>query len=253
MARGHDEGLEGDFVRVLGVPFHALSYEAAARRIRGMIEDGGPHHVVLANAYTLNLAYQDPGYRRILEEASLVLRDGVGVEIAAALAGASLRHNFVGTDFVPWLLASVADLRPGVFLYGAAPGVAAEAADALQARIPDLRIVGAEHGYGSRAAALQRVRTSSPHVLLVALGNPLQERWIRENLCQLNVCVAIGVGALFDYLAGRLARAPRWVRAARCEWVFRLFVEPRRLARRYLLGNPTFLWRAALSARRPAR
>jgi exopolysaccharide biosynthesis WecB/TagA/CpsF family protein len=98
-------------------------------------------------------------------------------------------------------------------------------------------------GYVDPYTVAERVRAARPDVLLVALGNPLQECWIDANLAQLDARVAIGVGALFDYLAGRVVRAPRWVRALRGEWLFRLLVEPRRLWRRYVLGNPQFLWR----------
>ena len=232
-----------DVVSIFGVPFSFLSYDAAVQRIREMLSSGGAHQVVIANAHTLNLAYEDSAYRRTLQQAALVLRDGLGVELAALLAGTRPAHNFVGTDFVPQLLASLADLRPGVFLYGAAEGVASAAAAVLRNRCPGIRIVGVEHGYIDSASVIERVRAARPGVLLVALGNPLQERWIATNLIALQVPVAIGVGALFDYLAGSVRRAPRWVRQLRGEWLFRLFVEPRRLWRRYLAGNPQFVWR----------
>jgi exopolysaccharide biosynthesis WecB/TagA/CpsF family protein len=110
-----------------------------------------------------------------------------------------------------------------------------------------MRLVGVENGFGDRVAAAARIRAACPDVLLVALGNPLQEFWIAEHLRALDARVAIGVGALFDYLAGRVRRAPRWVRALRSEWVFRMLMEPRRLAQRYLVGNPVFLWRSLLT------
>ncbi len=235
-------------VRIFDVPFGALSYDAAVQRIRRLMSGGGVHQVVLANAHTLNQAYEDPAYRRVLQDAALVLRDGLGVELAARLAGTPLPHNFVGTDFVPQLLCSVADLRPSVFLYGAQPGVAPLAAQVLQARCSSIRIVGAEHGYVERGTVVAQVRAARPDILLVALGNPLQEEWIARHLEEVQARVAIGVGALFDYLTGRVRRAPRWVRSLRCEWLFRLCVEPGRLWRRYLLGNPLFLYRLATSS-----
>jgi N-acetylglucosaminyldiphosphoundecaprenol N-acetyl-beta-D-mannosaminyltransferase len=237
------EGIRVPLVPILGIPFSVLSYDAAVQRIRDMIRSDEGHHVVLANAHTLNAAYEDGAYRRTLQQASLVLRDGLGVELAALLAGVRLAHNFIGTDFVPQLLRSLADLRPGVFLYGAALGVAAEAAAVLRQRCPGVRIVGVEHGYVESASVIERIRAARPDILLVALGNPLQEQWIAAHLSELNARVAIGVGALFDYLAGRVPRAPQWVRQLRAEWLFRLAVEPRRLWRRYLVGNVQFLWR----------
>jgi exopolysaccharide biosynthesis WecB/TagA/CpsF family protein len=230
-------------VRVLGVPFWNVSFADAVRAIRGMLEDERAHQVVLANAHALNLACERPAYRRILAGASLVLRDGVGVELAALLHGHRLVHNFVGTDFIPDLLGALADVTPRVFLYGAASGVAAEAARVLERRHPAIRVVGTAAGYGDEAEVLARVRDAAPNVVLVALGNPRQEQWIAAHLDELPPGVAIGVGALFDYLAGRVPRAPRWVLALRGEWLFRLAVEPRRLWRRYVVGNPKFLWR----------
>jgi exopolysaccharide biosynthesis WecB/TagA/CpsF family protein len=226
---------------ILGIPFAAVSLEEAVARVQDMMRSGRPHQIVLANAHTMNCACADPQDHAILRRAALVLRDGAGLELAAMLRGRRLRHNFVGTDFVPALLARLA---PGVrvYLYGAAPGVAAAAARALGARCPGIRIVGVEHGF-AREGVADAVRAAAPDVLLVALGNPLQERWIDAHRDRLGVPVAIGVGALFDYLAGRVPRAPQWMRSLRAEWVFRLAIEPRRLWRRYLVGNGAFLWR----------
>lgn len=236
-------------VMVLGIPFAPIGFAAAATQIEAMITSGRPHQIVLANAHSLNLAGRDPAYHALLRNASLVLRDGIGIELAALLSGRPLRHNFVGTDFVPELLAALAPRRPGVFLYGAAPGVAENAAMVLRGRASGIRILGAEHGYGDPRVVVERVAAARPDILLVALGNPLQEQWIASNLSLLETRVALGVGALFDYLSGRVPRAPRLVIALRSEWIFRLLVEPRRLWRRYLVGNGEFLWRV-IRARR---
>jgi exopolysaccharide biosynthesis WecB/TagA/CpsF family protein len=238
---------------ILGVPFSLLSFEEAVERIEALALAGGEtRQVVLANAHTLNLAAADPGYRDALRRAALVLRDGVGVELAARLAGVRPGHNFVGTDFVPALLQRLA-ARPGgasVFLVGGREGVAERAAQAL-AGIPGLRVAGALPGYGELDAALARVRAAAPDVLLVALGNPAQERWIDAHRRELGARVALGVGALFDYLAGRVPRAPAWVLRLRAEWLFRMLVEPRRLWRRYVVGNPRFLLRVLRHREKP--
>jgi len=234
-------------VPILGVPFTPCSFDEGVTRIRDMVASDRPHHVVLANAHTLNLAWKEPSYRRVLRGADLVLRDGVGVELAMRLAGADPRHNFVGTDFVPALLKHMGLAEVRVFLFGAEPAVTERAACELETRAPGARIVGAVPGYGNFEHVVQLVRVSRPHLLLAALGNPLQERWIDEHREQLGVPVSIGVGALFDYLAGRVPRAPRWMLRMRAEWLFRLLVEPRRLWRRYVMGNPRFVWRVLRS------
>src|SRR5262249_45674738 len=230
-------------VRVLGVPFSDLLRDEAVAVIRGMLRSGRTHRVVLANAQTLNLGWDRSSYRLALADADLVLRDGLGVEIGSILAGHRLRYNFVGTDFVPHLLAQVADLRPRVCLFGAAPGVAEAAGARLERSIPGGRIAGVIDGFGDHEAAVEQVRAARADVVLVALGNPRQEEWIARHADHLGCGVAIGVGALFDYLAERVPRAPEWVLRLRSEWIYRLCVEPRRLWRRYLVGNPRFLWR----------
>jgi len=234
---------------VLGVPVTLCGFDHAVGVARDMIASGRPHHLVLANAHTLNLACDDPAYGTVLRRADLVLRDGVGVELAARWRGTSGQYNFVGTDFVPDLLRALAPARVRVFLFGAAPGVAERAASALERRAPNVRIVGTAAGFGTFARVGQQVRAARPDVLLVALGNPLQEAWIDQHLQQLGVPLAIGVGALFDFLAGRVPRAPQWVLRLRGEWLFRLLIEPRRMWRRYVMGNPRFLVRVVTGRR----
>jgi len=234
-------------VPVLGVQFTDLRFEEAVQWIRETLRRRGAKQVVLANAHTLNLACADRVYREVLRGAGLVLRDGVGIELASLMLGHRLRHNFVGTDFIPRCLQALADGRPTVVLFGASPGVAERARRVLEERCSGVRIVGTLDGYGDAPTAVERVRALRPDLLLVALGNPRQEQWIAAHLDELDCRVAIGVGALFDYLSGDVRRAPRWVLALRCEWIFRLLTEPRRLTRRYLVGNPLFLWRFARS------
>ncbi len=236
-------------VHLLGLPFASLTFEEVVARVRTMLAGSCSHQIVLANAHTVNLACADPPYRKTLQEAALVLRDGVGVEIGARLLKRRLAHNFVGTDFIPLLVRAIADRPVRVFLYGAAPGVAAAAAEALRTFAPGIEIAGIENGYGESDDVVRHVHAARADVLLVALGNPLQEQWIAANLPRLNVRVAIGVGALFDFLAQRVPRAPLWMRRARLEWVYRLYREPRRLWRRYVVGNVEFLWRVARAAR----
>ncbi|RMD84794.1 MAG: WecB/TagA/CpsF family glycosyltransferase [Candidatus Dadabacteria bacterium] len=236
-------------VAIADIQFADLDYRQATRTMErlAMGDDLG-HFVVLANAHTINLALSDSDYHAILRRACVVLRDGIGISIAARLFGGVLHNNFVGTDFVPAFLGDLAPRRPRVFLYGARPGRAETAARVLAATCPGVDIVGCEHGYVRACDVVGKIADLEPHLLLVALGNPLQERWIAENIEASRAHLAIGVGALFDYLAGAVPRAPAWVRAARFEWLYRLAVEPRRLWRRYILGNPVFLSRIAARA-----
>lgn len=201
----------------------------------------------LANAHTLNLACSTPGLREALASADVVLNDGVGMDLCARLRGRPFFYDFNGTDLVPRLLAACSErgLPLRTFLFGARPGRADLAAERLTAEYPPLRVVGVRDGYHrDDEAVVAAINAARPDLLLVALGNPTQEEWIASNAARLDAGVAIGVGALFDFLSGATQRAPAALRALRLEWTFRLLLEPRRMFRRYVIGNPLFLWRA---------
>lgn len=239
-----------------GIAVAVLFREAALAAIADAI--ARRRHVKLAfcNANLVNIAARDPGLRRDLA-GFLILADGVGIDIASRLLhGAAFPANLNGTDFTPALLAAAeAPLR--VSLLGGKPGVAGRAAARLARTFPQHRFTVLNHGFFSdeeEAGLLARLSADAPDLLLVALGNPLQERWIAGKIGPQHCIVAAGVGALFDFLAGEVPRAPEAVRRFRLEWLYRLWLEPRRLWRRYVLGNPVFLLRMLrLAARGPRR
>jgi exopolysaccharide biosynthesis WecB/TagA/CpsF family protein len=204
-------------------------------------------HIKLAfcNAHLVNLAAEDADLRRMLA-GFLVLADGIGVDIGSRiLHGAPFPANLNGTDFIPALLAQ--QRRPlRVTLLGGKPGVAERAAARLALDHPRHAFSVLGHGYFTAAeepALLARLEATAPDLLLVAFGNPLQERWIAGTIDERHGTVAAGIGALFDFLAGEVERAPETVRRLRLEWIYRLWLEPGRLWRRYVLGNPAFLLR----------
>jgi alpha-1,3-mannosyltransferase len=203
-----------------------------------------PTAVVFANAHTLNRA-TSPAVRKILDRA-IVFNDGVGIDIASRmLFGRAFPENLNGTDFVPHYLRNTRNSYR-VFLVGAKPGVAERAAMRLAQLAPQHAIVGSSHGYVAphdMDALIDRIRASGAEILLVGMGNPQQEQWLDAHLAATGCRLGFGVGALFDFLAGNVTRAPRWMRAARLEWSFRLMQEPRRLWRRYALEMPVFLAR----------
>ncbi|AMJ63840.1 hypothetical protein AXW83_20385 [Bosea sp. PAMC 26642] len=204
-------------------------------------------HVKLAfcNAHIVNLAANDPVLQQLLSQ-FLVLADGVGVDFASKLLhGARFPANLNGTDFIPFFLAAQSrQLR--VALLGGKPGVAERAAQRFAADHPQHRFTVIGHGYvagDEEAAMLSRLDADPADLLLVAMGNPRQERFIAEKLGGQHCTVAAGVGALFDFIAGDVPRAPEPIRELRLEWLYRLWVEPGRLWRRYIFGNPVFLLR----------
>lgn len=234
---------------VLGVRIHNVTAQEAVALIERAIgcRDGRATGVFFVNAHTLNLAASDSAYRDVLNAGDLVFADGTGVRWAARLQGVRVAENLVGTDFTPTLFRATAGRGYSYFLLGADETTLQIAADYARRAFEGWRLAGFHHGYlndpEAARTALEQIRAARPDVLLVGMGNPLQERWILQNRSELNVPVCLGLGGLFDYWAGNVSRAPRWLRRLGHEWVWRLFQQPRLKAYRYLVGNPVFLAR----------
>lgn len=236
-------------VEVLGVGVDPVTVDGVHAEIRRLVRRRGG--VVLnVNAHCLNLCYGDPGLRRFFGAADLVFCDGAGVKLAAAILGRRLPERITYADYLPRLATFAENEGLSLFLLGARPGIASKAARSLRRNRPDLEIVGVRHGFFDHAAGsdeneavVGEINAAGPDLLLLGLGMPLQERWLMENLENLNVGATLTVGAAFDYASGNLDRGPRLLANHGFEWLARLLIEPRRLWRRYLLGNPLFLAR----------
>ncbi len=228
-------------VDLLGIPIHDVTYAEALDLAREFIRSGRPHQVTTVNPEFVMTAQRDPEFRRVLCEAALSLPDGIGLLLGARLLGFRLREHVRGTDYVE-LLADLA-VREGyrLFFLGAAEGVAAEAAANLQRRHPGLQVAGTYSGSPRPAeeeAIVSLIRAAGPvHILLVAYGAPAQDKWIARNLPRLGVPLAVGVGGVFDYLSGRVPRAPLWLRQLELEWLYRLLRQPRRWRRQLALPH----------------
>jgi bacterial polymer biosynthesis proteins, WecB/TagA/CpsF family len=243
----------GDEVELLGVRFDRLSREEAHKALAASFGRSEAWKIYIVNAHTLNLAWEDASFRSVLNYADLLLNDGSGVQISSRLAGKPFLDNLVGTDLTPQICRLAALKGIGVYLLGGQEGVAPRAAACLSGMVPGLRICGTQHGYfpdSQTGDVIDAINRSGAGILLVAFGNPLQEIWIHKNAPSLRCDLCMGVGGLFDHLAGRLRRAPLWMRRSGLEWVHILMGQPHKW-RRYLLGNPKFLVRALLSSRRP--
>jgi len=231
---------------ILGVKVAVLTKNAALARIARLIVTETQTNLTFLNAHGANIAWKDDAFFDCLEKFE-VLPDGVGVDLGSLINyGEKFPDNLNGTDFIPAMLEYL-DGGVLVGLLGAEPGVAELAAERMRDKFPDHRFEVAGHGFFAKseeAEIIDRLKEKKPDILLVALGNPKQEKWIVEN-CTADHCIlAFGVGAYFDFVAGKVPRAPRIFRHLRLEWLFRLGLEPRRMWKRYVVGNPAFLIRS---------
>lgn len=228
---------------VLGVPIDNLTMEEALERCDAFIvagrTSGHTHQIATVNANFVVNSLLDPELRRILQEADMTTADGMPLVWASRLLGDPLPGRVTGVDLVPVLAARAVERGYSIYFLGAREGVAARAAAMLQRRYPGLKVAGV---YSPPPASVltmdrtvvERVRDARPDILLVAFGNPKQEKWIRMYAPELQVPVCIGVGGALDMIAGTTRRAPLWMQQSGLEWIYRLAQEPRRLFKRYL-------------------
>jgi N-acetylglucosaminyldiphosphoundecaprenol N-acetyl-beta-D-mannosaminyltransferase len=241
-------------VEVLGVRIANLHTIEAVAHMQKLIWTAGPYAraVYIVNAHTLNLACDDPSYHAVLNGADAVFGDGTGIRWAARWQGKKMIDNLVGTDLLPFFFANTLERHYRYFLLGARDEVVARAAQYLTRQFPGLNVVGSHHGHyapGEHDGVIAKINAARPDILLVGMGNPIQERWIHDHRAELTgVRLAVGVGGLFDHWGGVLKRAPRWVRRNGFEWVQLMLQQPHKW-RRYLIGNPKFLARVARDIR----
>ncbi|MGQ7830698.1 WecB/TagA/CpsF family glycosyltransferase [Altererythrobacter sp. Z27] len=237
-------GLAHETKRRLGpVDVDVTSSDSASRVILDAMRERRSLLVAFSNANTINIARKDYRLQRSLASA-MVLNDGVGVDLASRiLHGRSFPENLNGTDFCPRLL-ELADNGSRVYLLGGEKGVAQKAGVEIERRYPGVRVVGTRDGFfgpGETDEILAEAMDVGATLMLVGMGQPKQEIWAARHSPQF-AGPMICVGACLDFLAGKFPRAPRIIRQLRLEWAYRLMKEPRRLARRYLVGNFVFLF-----------
>lgn len=234
---------------ILGIPIDNVSMTAAVHEVLECLEDEIPTRVCFVNADCVNIAFRDAAYAHGLRHANLVFADGVGMRWAGRALGRPIVENVNGTDMFPQLCRGLVATDRSVFLLGGRPGVAEDVAAWMTKTYRDIRIAGTRNGYFTAEEEPQvvaEIAASGAELLLVAMGDPRQTLWIEQHLPKLGVRVAMGVGGLFDFFSGRVPRAPLWMRQLGLEWLYRLYQEPRRLWRRYVVGNVIFLARLGL-------
>lgn len=238
-------------VRLLGVSIHSTPLKRVLSHISDSIQQGHRSIISNVNVHAMNIAYQEARFRRFLnEDSDLVFCDGMGVRLGARMTGQHIDYRYTPPDWIDDLCQVCVENDFSLFLLGSRKQVVEEAAASLKDRFPTLKIAGTQDGFFDKdpnstenKAVVETINATNPDILLVAFGMPMQEYWLEENWDRLNARIALPVGALFDYITGEVLRAPRWITDNGLEWLARLVIEPRRLWRRYVIGNPLFIYR----------
>lgn len=232
-------------VPVLGVGIEPLDLEALLRRVDALVSQRRHATVAYVNVHVLNTAATSPDLRAFLNGADVCYCDGAGVVLGARILGHTLPERMTGADWI-WDLARHAEGRYHLYWLGSEPGVTDAAAAVLRERHPQLRIT-TDHGFHAKQgpdndAVVARINAARPDIVLVGMGTPIQERWTAANRAAIDAPVVWVLGATADFVSGKVDRGPAWLHT-RQEWLARLLVDPRRLWRRYLIGNAVFLGR----------
>jgi len=247
MDTGHPEALSTaaenpvTFEHILGVRVGNFTYDTLLAEVERVMAEGRKTMIVAINPEKVMKARTDAALRKLLNEAEMPIADGIGVVLASRLRGGAIRERVTGIETMLCLCRHAAAKGYPVFLLGAKPGVAEQAARILQERYPGLAVAGTQHGYfKDEREVVERINRSGARLLFVAMGSPRQEYWIRRHMDELAPRVFQGVGGSFDVICGNIPRAPVWMQRMGLEWLYRLLKEPTRWRRQ--LALPKFLW-----------
>jgi N-acetylglucosaminyldiphosphoundecaprenol N-acetyl-beta-D-mannosaminyltransferase len=242
---------------IFDIPIDLGQPEDLMRTVSGWAGEGRTRRVMYVNAHVVNQSRVAPGLASALRRSDLVYCDGYGVRLAARALRTPVPYRMTGADWI-WGLAALCELSgQSLYLLGSEPPIARQAAERLRGWYPELRVAGSHHGFFDvdsphNERVLEDIRERRPQIVLVGMGSPKQELWADRYAGELGGAVVWTVGALFDYVSGHVPRAPRWLADNGLEWIFRLAIEPRRMWRRYLIGNPIFLSRVMAASRSQA-
>lgn len=235
-------------VNLLGVRIDNIDVDGILNYINTVLLNGEKAIISNVNVHALNLSYEIDWFRKFLNSSDIVFCDGFGVILGAKLTRQRLDNRLTPPDWIDDLCQQSLTHHWGIFLLGAEPGIAELAAMTLRLRHPGL-VINSHHGFFDHDGeenlnVIKQINNTESRIILVGMGMPLQEKWIIDNYKKIdNSCVFLPVGALFDYIAETIPRGPKFLTAHGFEWFTRLLIEPRRLWKRYLIGNPKFLFR----------
>lgn len=247
-----------DIISLFGVHIDRIDLEGLIHRAADCVRAGTRAKIMYVNIHVMNLACRDSGLRKTLNHSHTIYCDGAGVRAGARILGKSLPPRMTGADWIWDLCAMCQDKGYSLFLLGGRPGVGEMAARILTRQYPGLRMAGTHHGFFDNKGiendrVIAYVNKRAPDILLVGLGSPLQEKWIHNNFGRIDAHVIWAVGALVDFVSESIPRGPRWMVDHGLEWLYRLRVEPKRMWKRYLIGNLLFFGRILRAAYRTGR
>jgi N-acetylglucosaminyldiphosphoundecaprenol N-acetyl-beta-D-mannosaminyltransferase len=238
---------------ILGVRVDQITVPELVQFIVASVQNGQKAVIPYVNVHAVNLAQDFPWFKDFINRSQRVFCDGFGVKWAASFLYGIDLQRITPPDWFGRLAEVCAEQEISMFFLGTRQDVIEKAASILEEKYPQLKIVGVHHGFFNKEPlsaenreVVARINSLHPNILVVGFGMPAQEKWIFDNWDQLQVDVVITVGAFFDYLAGAVVRAPHWMTDHGLEWLGRLAIEPGRLWRRYILGNPLFIGRVIL-------
>ncbi|HST21118.1 MAG TPA: WecB/TagA/CpsF family glycosyltransferase [Blastocatellia bacterium] len=237
--------------RIAGIAVDNLTEDETLAAIDRLLTDGEPHYMCVVNAAKVVAASRDEKLRRVITQADIITADGMSVVWASRLLGQPLQERVTGIDLFERLIEHAARRGLSVYLLGAREQSVRGVVERFTAKHPALRVAGYRNGYFNAEESekiIEDIHSSAADLLFVAMGSPEQEYWISSNLARTGVRFALGVGGSFDHLSGHARRAPQWMQRAGLEWFYRLLSEPRRLWRRYLIGNTRFIHLVAKQA-----
>ena len=239
---------------ILGVHVNAIRMSDALDALSSWIETRQPHYVCVTPAYSVLQGHDDLDLRRIYNTSGLTTPDGAPVTWILQWKGFKHVERVYGPDLMAAVCGCSVEHCWTHYFYGGSPAVLDRLQERLHQRYPGIRIAGMDAPPfrpltpEEDEEGVERIRAAAPDILWIGLGAPRQDRWMAEHIDRLNGPVLVGVGAAFDFLSGQKPQAPKWMQRNGLEWIFRLASEPGRLWRRYLLGNPRFIWLVFLQA-----
>jgi N-acetylglucosaminyldiphosphoundecaprenol N-acetyl-beta-D-mannosaminyltransferase len=216
-------------IDLLGISFDNLNLAEAADRAYELSRSRNSAYAVTPNALILRNSMSNNELKTAIEEAELVLPDGIGVLLSAKIQGRLFKERVAGIDFAAALISRLAESGGSLFLFGSAPGVAEKAAENIEKDFEGIKILGVNDGYTyDKSELIKKINSLSPDFLLCCLGSPKQELWMLENKAKLRVGIMAGLGGSLDVFSGNIKRAPKLMRKLGLEWLYRIIIEPQR-------------------------